>query len=50
MNAAKTNALVVFPTTKILPHNFSLKCNEVSITIQDSVKYLRLTLDNKLNF
>jgi len=40
INAAKTNSLVVFPTTKIPPHYISLKCNEVSITIQDSMKYL----------
>jgi len=50
INVVKTNALVVFPTTKIPPCNISHKCNEVSITIQDHVKYLGPTLDNKLNF
>jgi len=36
INAAKTNALIVFPTTKIPPQNISIKCNKVSVTIQET--------------
>jgi len=42
--------LVVFPTTTIPLRNISVKCNEVSTTIQDSVIYLGQTRDNKLKF
>jgi len=39
--ATKTNALVVFPTTKIPPRNILFKYIEVSITIQDTLFFIR---------
>jgi len=50
INAVKTHAMVFSPNINNSIENISLSCNECPITMQKTVKYIRFTIDNKLDF
>jgi len=50
INAAKTHVMVISLNINNSKENISLSCVEFPIRTLKAVKYLGLTIDNKLNF
>ena len=50
INTSKTKAMVISPKMKKSMFDYSIKCEESLISVQQNIKYLGLNIDDKLNF
>ena len=50
INTSKTKAMVISPKMKKSMFDYSIKCGESLISVQQNIKYLGLNIDDKLNF
>ena len=50
INTSKTKAMVISPKIKKSTFDYSIKCGESLISVQQNIKYLGLIIDDKLNF